>query len=224
MGIEHILYSALNCFDTLVKDHSTIYFWHLYLVYLWALNCFLLIYLSIFMSITHSLNHYSFMVFVADIEKYIWFLCVLTLYSETFLNSSVRSQNCSFLWNLKAHRLSKDSFASFMRNFMSLFLFVLALLHWLGPPIQNHFDFSCNEYLLEYLNFYLSKNVFYTLSWNTFFSWQRILVWKLFFFFQYLKAVIPLSSVSHCFWWEISHHYYWWSPVFEASFPASGWF
>lgn len=73
MGIEHTLYSASNCFDTLVKDHFTMYFKSLYLVYLWALNCFLLIYLSIFMSIIHSLNHYGFMVFIADIEKYILF-------------------------------------------------------------------------------------------------------------------------------------------------------
>ena len=49
---ENTFYCTLNCSGTLIKDHLTVYFWSLYLVYLLPFYCFLLIYLSMFMFIT----------------------------------------------------------------------------------------------------------------------------------------------------------------------------
>ena len=129
---------------------------------------------------------------LADIEKYVWFFMHGFRILRPFLIhlSGLRTIVVSFGICKHVIRLSEPFCFSYASLYILYFLFFLALLHWLRPPKQKSFDISCNEYLLvvNSLSFYVFKNnVFLTLSWNRCFSWQRIGVWKLFFSFSTWK-------------------------------------
>lgn len=102
-------------------------------------------------------------------------------------------------------------------------------------PILPIYHFYCSSFLPEEPSFWLASLTFYLQKFFKFFFEFRstkditfrllylkrplfhfcssrifslgIGLWVEFFFFQHFKDVIPQSSCSHCFWWEVTYIY-----------------